>query len=50
MIKTTVSIKAETNIKEIIEKVERLEALLKETNSIIDEITSDGLEIYIDMQ
>lgn len=44
-----ISIKVETNIKEIMEKVERLENLLKEADSIIEELGSDGLEINIDI-
>lgn len=44
-----INIKVETNIKEILEKVERLEDLLKEANSIIEELASDGLEINIDI-
>ena len=49
MKKTTVSIKAETNIKEIMEKVERLESLLKEANSIIEELASEGLEVNLNI-
>ena len=33
----------------VMEKVERLENLLKEADSIIEELGSDGLEINIDI-
>lgn len=44
-----INIKVETNIKEILEKMERLEALLEEANSIIEELASDGLEVNLDI-
>lgn len=45
--KTTVSIKIETNIKEIMEKVERLKSLLEEAKSIIEELASEGIEVNL---
>lgn len=44
-----ISIKVETNIKEIMEKVERLENLLKEADSIIEELASEGLEVNLNI-
>lgn len=44
-----INIKVETNIKEILFKLEKLEDLLKEANYIIEELASDGLEINIDI-
>lgn len=45
--KTTVSIKVETNIEEIMAKVEKLVSLLKEANYIIEELDSEGLKVNL---
>lgn len=45
-----INIKVETNIKEILEKVERLEAVLKEADSIISELASEGLKVNLEIE
>ena len=42
-----INIKVETNIREILEKVERLETLFNEANSIVEDLTSEGLEVNV---
>lgn len=45
-----INIKVEANIKEILEKVERLEALLEEADLIISELASEGLKVNLEIE
>lgn len=49
MRRQTITLKVSTNLDEITEKVTRLDELLKEANSIIQELASTNLEINLDI-
>lgn len=47
--KVAVEVKAETNIDEIIGKVEELNAVMEKANSLIKELASTDLEIHLNI-
>ena len=47
--KVAVEVKADTNIDEIIGKVEELNAVMEKANSLIKELASTDLEIHLNI-